>query len=115
MSDMDEVTKPQRTSLDVVDEMSDAERALGIAHDEARFMRNEAIARAYEEGRGGPVIGSHAEMHRTHPYNIWKGQMQARLRRRAEYPDQVEVLLAARSALNYLIREARIAAGDPDQ
>jgi len=114
MSDMDEVTKPQRTSLDAVDELSDAERALKVAHDEALFMRNEAIARAYGEGRGGPVIGDRAGMHRTHPYNIWRGQLRSRLDRRAEYPDQVEVLLAARSALNYLIREARIAAGDPD-
>jgi hypothetical protein len=103
-------TEEELKELDFGDLMAlaDVTRALAAAQKEVQYARDELIAKLYEElGEGsGPVIAQAAGLGRSRerPYQIhmsWPDTQE-----RHGDVDRRAVFLAARKALNALIREA---------
>ena len=73
----------------------------------AQIMRNEQIAQLYNRGVSVSRIAHVAGMDRTWPYTVAKTYPGDRAEFDRKHPDLVELLLAARKSINFLLRIAR--------
>ena len=73
----------------------------------AQIMRNEQIAQLYNRGVSVSRIAHVAGVDRTWPYTVAKTYPGDRAEFDRKHPDLVELLLAARKSINFLLRLAR--------